>query len=95
MLFFISGPGTSAKFIGCYEVGPSLPVRKVTLPEGFPALQKSLEDHYFFDLKLSEIMADLKERLIIDWGKSTLSWHQRATNEKVVLAIQYNLESVI
>ena len=35
-------------------------------------------------------MADLRERLIIDWGKATVSWHQWATNEKAVLAIQTN-----
>jgi hypothetical protein len=35
-------------------------------------------------------MDDLKERLIIDWGKATVSWHQWAINDKAVLAIQAN-----
>ena len=43
-------------------------------------------DGYIFNLKELDAMSDLKERLIIDWRKGTVSWHQWATNEKAVLA---------
>lgn len=49
-----------------------------------------MEDSYIFDLRPTDIMSDLRERLIIDWGKATVSWHQWATNKKAVLAIQAN-----
>lgn len=90
VLSFISEPGTSAKFIGCYKVGPGKPIKKTFMPKGFPVPEMFLEDEYFFDLQPSELMADLKERLIIDWGKATVVWQQWATNEKAVLAIQSN-----
>lgn len=90
VLAFISEPGTSAKFMGCYEVGKGKPVSKEMMPQEFPAPEMFIQDAYIFDLKQTDIMGDLKERLIIDWGKATVSWHQWATNEKAVLAIQAN-----
>jgi len=92
VLSFISEPGTSAKFIGCYEVGkdPSVPVSKEIMPEGFPVPEMFEENYHVFELKKTEIMSDLTDRLIIDWGKATVSWHQWATNDKPVLAIQAN-----
>lgn len=90
VLSFISEPGTSAKFIGCYRVLGGIPIDITMMPEGFPAPQMFLEDNYLFDLQPMEVMADLKDRLIIDWGKSAVSWSQWATNEKPVLAIQSN-----
>lgn len=39
-------------------------------------------------------MSDLKDRLIIDWGKGTRSWAQKGTNEKAIIAIQANPKMV-
>lgn len=60
------------------------------MPQGFPVPKMFEETYYIFDLKQTDIMDDLKERLIIDWGKATVSWHQWAINDKAVLAIQAN-----
>jgi calcineurin-like phosphoesterase family protein len=90
LLSFISEPGTSAKFIGCFEVGKGKPVSKELMPQGFPVPEMFEQNYYIFELKKTEIMSDLIKRLIIDWGKATVSWHQWATNEKAVLAIQAN-----
>ena len=88
VLSFISEPGTSAKFMGCYRVSLGQPINIDMMPEGFPVPQMFMEDVYLFDLQPMDIMSDLKERLIIDWGRSTVSWSQWAINEKPVLAIQ-------
>lgn len=48
------------------------------------------ENSYFFGLKPTEHLSDLRDRLIIDWGRATVSWHQWASNDKVVLAIESN-----
>lgn len=73
VLSFINEPGTSAKFIGCYKVGTGKPINKTEMPENFPAPEMFSEaDNYYFDLQPAAIMADLKERLIIDWGKATV-----------------------
>lgn len=90
ILSFISEPGTSAKFIGCYKVGAGKPMETTFMPKGFPVPEMFSEDVYYFNLEPIETMSDLKERLFIDWGKATVSWHQWAINEKVVLAIQAN-----
>ena len=90
LLSFFSGPGTSAKFIGCYKVGGGEPINLSLMPLGFPVPEMFTEDRYFYDLQATDIMADLKERLIIEWGKAAVSWHQWASNEKNVLAIQAN-----
>ncbi|KAB3525728.1 GIY-YIG nuclease family protein [Alkaliphilus serpentinus] len=90
ILTFISEPGTSAKFHGCYEVGVSTPAEKHLMKKGFPSPEMFDGKYHYFDLKESSTLSDLKNRLIIDWGKSTMSWHQWATNDKEVLVIQEN-----
>lgn len=39
---------------------------------------------YKYDMKRVNKLSDLEERLVIDWGKSTLSWHQKKLDKKVV-----------
>jgi len=41
--------------------------------------------HDYYHLKLSSIMFDLSQRLVVDWGKSTISWVQQ--KDKTVFAI--------
>lgn len=89
-LSFISEPGTSAKYIGCYKVGIGKPINLSLMPLGFPVPEMFTDNRYFYDLQATDIMADLKDRLIIEWGKAAVSWHQWASNEKNVLAIQAN-----
>jgi len=90
VLSFISEIGTSTKFIRCYKVCSGRPIRIEFMPKGFPVPEMFTEDRYLYDLEPTDIMSDLKERLIIDWGRATRSWHQWATNDKVVLSIQSN-----
>lgn len=90
ILSFVSEPGNSAKFMGCYEVGMGQLAVPTLMPEEFPLEFMFNSDNYYFDLKKTELLSDLIERLIIDWGKAAISWHQWATNEKAVLAIQEN-----
>jgi len=37
---------------------------------------KIKNDHYYYDLTEQEGFDDYKDRVVIDWGKATLSWHQ-------------------
>ncbi|PKM93205.1 MAG: hypothetical protein CVU84_16820 [Firmicutes bacterium HGW-Firmicutes-1] len=90
ILSFISEPGSSAKFAGCYEVGRGELAVKALIPEGFPVESMFNDELFRFDLMKIDLLSDLIGRLIIDWGKAAISWHQWATNEKAVLAIQEN-----
>lgn len=90
VLSFISEQGTSAKLLGCFHVGETTAANHENMPDGFPLQEMFDGTLYFTGLKKTDIFSDLAERLIIDWGKSTISWHQWATNEKPVLAITEN-----
>lgn len=90
VLAFVSGPSTSAKFVGLFKVIDS---------SGEKASKEHLEsllglnypsdkiDTYNFELRKMSNMSCLENRLIIDWGKATLSWGQWATNDKEIIAI--------
>lgn len=91
VLSFLSGPGSSAKFIGIYRVidKNGKKANANALGNDFNPMNISDNDNiYQYLLEKLPIMSDLENRLIIDWGKSTISWSQWATNEKEVIAIQ-------
>lgn len=68
---------TLARFIGIYKVNG---VTKKTDKEG---------EAFFYDLEEVSGFENLKERIIIDWGKGTTSWHQWYENEKEVVEIKF------
>ena len=90
VITFISGPGTSAKLEGCYKVIGEQPVSIEMMPPEFPRAFMFEEAISYYNFERTDFLSDLVDRLIIDWGKSAISWHQKATNEKPVLAIQSN-----
>ena len=90
VITFISGPGTSAKLEGCYKVIGEQPVSIELMPPEFPCVFMFNEDISYYNFERTDFLSDLVDRLIIDWGKSAISWHQKALNEKPVLAIQSN-----
>lgn len=89
LLVFISGESTTAKFYMCYRIsGQSVKANEVRCPEGTPFPEwYQKDDEYFFPLEETSILADMKDRLIIEWGKATTVWSQWATNQKEVLGI--------
>lgn len=89
-LVFISGEGTTAKFYGCYKVtGAPVKSNKSMANPLFP-LQEVYEDDitYLYPLEETDIMSDMQDKLIIEWGKATTAWYQRGKKEKQVLSIQ-------
>ncbi|WP_186785931.1 GIY-YIG nuclease family protein [Paenibacillus agilis] len=88
---FVSGPSSSAKFYGFYKVIDQTGRKAVPfeLGAGFNPLNITEDDNFYnFKLEKTKHLSDLEGRLIINWGKATISWNQWATNEKEVLAIQ-------
>ncbi len=97
---FIGTEGVLAKFIGVYRVKNQKPAMEVPVPPDF--LQESglkLEQNFlrgdcvFLELERVRKFLDLEDRVVIDWGKATLSWHQwlskngSITNDKKVVEI--------
>ena len=97
VITFASGPGKSAKLEGFYaadkgsegELGKQS-VSIEMMPPKFLCAFMFEEDISYYIFKRTDFLSDLVDRLIIDWGKSTISWHQKVKNDKTVLAIQSN-----
>lgn len=67
--------GSRARFIGVYQV---------------QGIDYETEAHFYDNLTEVSGFDDLKERVIIDWGKAAINWHQWLRQEvpKTVLEIQ-------
>lgn len=85
---FVGNSGSMALYKGLYHVEGVASNERQFCPEGFPFPRMYNGEDAYFDLEEVEVLDDLKDRLMIDWGQSARMWHQKATNEKAVVAIQ-------
>ena len=92
---FISGESTTARFFACYRVNGWVPDAPELKPAGFPIEEWFRGEKAYFDLQPVDVLDEYKDRLLIDWGKSTLSWHQKGTMDKPVLAIESTVKPFI
>ncbi|RSK38964.1 GIY-YIG nuclease family protein [Hymenobacter perfusus] len=67
--------GSQARFVGVYRV---------------LSVERETDEHYYYQLTEVPGFEELKDRVLIEWGKAALSWHQwlRPDTPKVVLEIQ-------
>ena len=84
---FLGMEGTSAVFQGCYRVGPTSPYERAKLPIDFAATS-DMENSVIWELTPIGLWDELKDRLVIEWGKGTKNWCHNGTTEKEVLAIK-------
>lgn len=79
---FIGEEGTTARLVGVYEVLGYDEERAQRVATG---------KCYYKMKKITGYIDEFNERVIIDWGKATISWHQWLRNhDKVVVAIERN-----
>lgn len=82
---FVGEKGTRSRFIGVFKIisMKKLRKKKVSVDNGL----------YQYEYVISEVKGyeDLKERVIIDWGKGAQSWYQYISNVKQVIEIQPGL----
>lgn len=84
---FVSGERTTARLFARYKVNGSVSATPDLEPAGFP-LEGRFEGKYdYFDLEPVDNLKEYEHRLVIEWGGAALSWHQKGTTEKDVLAI--------
>lgn len=93
---FISDKSTLAKLFACYKVGDCIPDSPDNAPSGFPEIEaKEFQgENAYYDLEHVDSLAEYENRLIIDWGKSAISWHQKGTTEKPIIAIQADAKKI-
>jgi|SRR5579862_3379254 len=85
----VGQPRSRARFIGVYQVHGQRPATEVPPPPDFPCEGMIHLGDLFYDLRKVAGFGDLEERVIIDWGRAALAWHQRltATNDKAVIEV--------
>jgi hypothetical protein len=77
--FIVSFRGTNdsrALLYGVFEVRGVRKSTTVPLPPDCPFPQIYVPRGHFYELRRLQGFEDLEDRLVIDWGKSALSWHQ-------------------
>lgn len=55
------------------------------MAEGFPLPDWFIGDGSYFGLEKVSLLEEYEDRLVIDWGKATRAWHQRALLEKEII----------
>lgn len=87
LISFLGTEGTNGVFQGCYRVGQFRPYRRAEFPEDFPETGKEGVD-VVWELPKMDLLADMKDRIVIDWGKGTFNWCHKGTMEKELLEIR-------
>ena len=67
---------------GVYKVSERCRIREISLPPNYTMPEDP--DSWFYQLERVSGFEDLEERVVIDWGQSTRSWHQWITEKEVV-----------
>jgi hypothetical protein len=84
IISFLGLERTKAKFIGIYKVLAEKRIDEVIIPKEFIYPEMIKEDKYYYELEEVSVLDDLKERLIIEWGRATRTWHQWLIEKEVV-----------
>ncbi len=85
---FVGDHGSNALYKGIFRVDGYSVNSLDKCPSGYPYPEMFQSDHAYYDIEELNVMQDMKDRLLIDWGKSARMWHQQAANDKEVIAIQ-------
>ena len=87
---FVSDSGTLCKLHSCYRVGNASADTPDIMPDGLPEIeaQNFTGDNLYFCLEPLDILSEYENKLVIDWGRGTRTWHQKGTAEKAIISIQ-------
>lgn len=81
---FIGQESSKACFFGVYSVRGRKPASEVPLPDDFIYPDFAPLDGYFYELEQVPGFEDLRDRVVINWGKSPLAWHQWLKEKEVI-----------
>lgn len=78
--------GTQALFLGVWEIENEIPALEAPkhMLKKIERFGWQLSDASFYTLRQVAILTDLSERLIIEWGGSTVSWVQRKSDKPII-----------
>lgn len=84
IISFVAKESTTCVFVGVYEVIGKESVLNYEAPREFLYPELFEKDDFYYNLKPCKILDDLKDRVVIDWGKATISWHQWLSEKEVI-----------
>jgi hypothetical protein len=82
---FIGEEGTLSRFIGVYKI-----LNSTKLPKKEKSIDGGVYE-FLYEMKEVNGFEDLKERVIIDWGKGAIRWDQWINNDKEIVEIEPGL----
>lgn len=101
VLSFLGTEGTNGKYLGCYEVTGHVPFEENQLPSNYYTgnrdeyIAKRTDNYVIWNLKKTDVLADLIDRLVIGWGKGAINWCQNGTTEKEILYILPKISEIV
>jgi hypothetical protein len=81
---FVGLEGSRALFTGVYRVGERKDASLFSAPAGCPFKDWFIPGEYHYDLSKEVGYECLEKRVVIDWGRGALAWHQKTTNKTVL-----------
>jgi hypothetical protein len=81
---FLGLPHRRAVLYGVFRVAARSLTSHRAIPADLIYREWAARDRYWYDLERLDAFADLEDRLVVDWGLSTRSWHQWLRNKEVV-----------
>ena len=101
IISFLGTEGTNGKYLGCYEVAGHIPFEYSLLPSDYYTgnkdeyVAKRTSNYVIWNLKKTDILEDLIDRLVIDWGKGAINWCQKGTTEKEILYVLPKVSEIV
>ncbi|HYE17689.1 MAG TPA: GIY-YIG nuclease family protein [Tepidisphaeraceae bacterium] len=81
---FIGMENSRARLQGVYRVGQRSPATDRPLPQAYVEMGLWNPDGHFYELDRLTGFEDVEGRVVIDWGKGTLAWHQWLSEKEVI-----------
>ena len=81
---FLGMEHTKGLFVGVYDVKGCTSAQGFSWPKDYLYPEMPLENHLLYSLVENENFAELKERVVINWGGGTRSWTQWLRSKEIV-----------
>lgn len=91
VISFIGEEGTLGTLLGCYKVNGYVEYDLALIPAD---ISMGVESDVIYNLEKTDILGDLQNRLVIDWGKGAINWCQNGTTTKEVIEIRRTMSEI-
>lgn len=92
LLIFIGERPTLARFFALYKITNRFPTRKEHIPASYPNIREVEEDGEYLELREEQLPKGI-EGFVIEWGRGTVRWYQKAEREKRIVEIQTTINT--